>query len=156
MQQHFGVRGGLSDNALMLTLVACLSRSACKVLRAARCPCAYAHPLCLRLNACLKQRVYVPPAACRHFTGSSRFSLERAVPAALLQHAAGYAVLSVLRVGCGWSAAVGTGLVVSRLEGGGWSPPSAIGLGSCGWGMQAGGQLTDLLLVLPNKETVKV
>jgi lipid-binding SYLF domain-containing protein len=92
---------------------------------------------------------------CRHFISSSRLHAERAIPASLLQNAAGYAILSVLKVGMGWSAAVGTGLVVARLEDGSWSPPSAVGLGSFGWGLQAGGEMTDLLLVLNNTETVK-
>lgn len=51
---------------------------------------------------------------------------------------------------------MGTGLVVARREDGSWSPPSAIGLSSFGWGIQAGGELTDLLLVLSSPETVKV
>ena len=93
---------------------------------------------------------------CRHFLSSSRFHVERAIPSALLQQAAGYAILSVVKVGMGWSAAVGTGLVVARREDGSWSPPSAIGLSSFGWGIQAGGELTDLLLVLSSPETVKV
>ena len=87
---------------------------------------------------------------------SSRLHAERTIPAALLQNAAGYAILSVLKVGMGWSAAVGTGLLVARAADGSWSAPSAIGLGSFGWGFQAGGEMTDLLLVLPNTETVKV
>lgn len=82
--------------------------------------------------------------------------MERAIPSALLQQAAGYAILSVLKVGMGWSAAVGTGIVVARREDGSWSPPSAVGLSSFGWGIQAGGELTDLLLVLSNADTVKV
>lgn len=82
--------------------------------------------------------------------------MERAIPSALLQQAAGYAILSVVKVGMGWSAAVGTGLVVARREDGSWSPPSAVGLSSFGWGIQAGGELTDLLLVLSSTETVKV
>lgn len=93
---------------------------------------------------------------CRHFLTSSRFHVERAIPSALLQQAAGYAILSVVKVGMGWSAAVGTGLVVARREDGSWSPPSAVGLSSFGWGIQAGGELTDLLLVLSSTETVKV
>lgn len=88
--------------------------------------------------------------------GSSRLQAERSIPATLLQNAAGYAILSVLKVGMGWSAAIGTGLVVARMADGSWSPPSGIGLGSFGWGLQAGGELTDLLLVLSNTETVKV
>jgi hypothetical protein len=96
------------------------------------------------------------PCLCRHFVNRSRLPVERAIPAHLLQNAAGYAILSVLKVGMGWSAAVGTGLVVARMEDGSWSPPSAIGLSSFGWGFQAGGELADLLLVLSDVETVQV
>lgn len=55
------------------------------------------------------------------------------------------------QVGLGWSAAIGSGLVVARQEGGGWSPPSALSMYALGWGFQAGGALCDLLLVLHTK-----
>ena len=56
------------------------------------------------------------------------------------------------QAGCGWSVAAGTGLVVARKgEQGGWSPPSALGLYSLGWGLQMGGSLCDLLIVLRNQ-----
>ena len=54
-------------------------------------------------------------------------------------------------MGLGWSAAIGSGLVVARQEGGGWSPPSALSMYALGWGFQAGGALCDLLLVLHTK-----
>lgn len=91
----------------------------------------------------------------RHFVTCSNLAAERSIPTFLLRRAAGFAILSVLRVGCGWSAAVGTGLLVARLGDGSWSPPSAVGLAACGWGIQAGGELTDLLLVLDDVETVQ-
>jgi lipid-binding SYLF domain-containing protein len=50
--------------------------------------------------------------------------------------------------GFGWSAGAGTGLVVARRAGGCWSPPCAVALYSLGWGIQAGGALCDLLIVL--------
>ena len=55
------------------------------------------------------------------------------------------------QVGLGWSAAIGSGLVVARQEGGGWSPPSAVSMYALGWGFQCGGALCDLLLVLHTK-----
>ena len=55
------------------------------------------------------------------------------------------------QVGLGWSAAIGSGLVVARQEGGGWSPPSALSMYALGWGFQCGGALCDLLLVLHTK-----
>lgn len=56
-----------------------------------------------------------------------------------------------LQGGCGWTVGAGTGLVVARRAGGSWTPPSALGFYSCGWGFQAGGVLSDLLIVLRNQ-----
>lgn len=50
---------------------------------------------------------------------------------------------------------MGSGLVVVRGEHGDWSPPSALALASVGWGLQAGGALHDLLIVLRNKAAVQ-
>jgi lipid-binding SYLF domain-containing protein len=45
---------------------------------------------------------------------------------------------------------LGTGLVVARARDG-WSPPSALGLCGFGWGLQAGGALCDVLIVLRSR-----
>jgi lipid-binding SYLF domain-containing protein len=42
----------------------------------------------------------------------------------------------------------GSGLVIARLGDGTWSAPSAIAVSGVGWGFQAGGELTDVMLVL--------
>jgi lipid-binding SYLF domain-containing protein len=90
------------------------------------------------------------------FTHAARAEPERALPAAVLQGARGLAVLSTLKVGAGWSAAFGTGLVVARRPGGGgWSAPCAISCYSLGWGLQLGTELADLLLVLPSDEALQ-
>ena len=52
--------------------------------------------------------------------------------------------------GVGWSLMLGTGVVLARASDG-WSPPSALGLCGFGWGLQAGGALCDVLIVLRNK-----
>ena len=59
-----------------------------------------------------------------------------------------------MQVGFGWSAALGSGLVVVRSEQGDWSPPSALDMLSVGWGLQAGGALHDLLIVLRNRQAI--
>ena len=46
---------------------------------------------------------------------------------------------------------MGSGLVVVRGDWGDWSPPSALAMASVGWGLQAGGALHDLLIVLRNR-----
>ncbi len=60
-------------------------------------------------------------------------------------------LILIVQVGLGWSAAMGSGLVVVRGDRGDWSPPSALAMASVGWGLQAGGALHDLLIVLRNR-----
>lgn len=50
---------------------------------------------------------------------------------------------------------MGSGLVVVRGDRGDWSPPSALAMASVGWGLQAGGALHDLLIVLRDRAAVQ-
>lgn len=72
---------------------------------------------------------------------------ETSIPDSVLSNAKGLAILSVIKGGFIFSGRIGSGLVIAR-TGDGWSAPSAIGLGGAGWGLQIGGQITDLVLVL--------
>lgn len=81
---------------------------------------------------------------------------DRRIPTAILQKAKGLAILSVARAGFMWVGKIGTGLVVSRLEDGSWSAPSAIGTLGLGWGLQIGGQLIEVVLVLGSDDAVQV
>ena len=56
----------------------------------------------------------------------------------------------LLQVGLGWSGVIGTGLVVGQKDGA-WTSPSAISLAGLGWGFQAGGTVSDILVVLRNR-----
>jgi lipid-binding SYLF domain-containing protein len=49
-----------------------------------------------------------------------RPELERQLPTSLLHGVRGLALLSVMRVGAGWSCTAGTGLVVARQRNGTW------------------------------------
>lgn len=90
------------------------------------------------------------------FVNVGRLSPEASIPPAILQGAKGLAVLSVLRVGAGWSGTYGTGLVLSRTaDGAGWSAPCSIACYGLGWGLQLGTELTDLLLVLRTDEALQ-
>ncbi|KAL7089196.1 hypothetical protein ACP275_13G174200 [Erythranthe tilingii] len=82
-------------------------------------------------------------------------SPEKRIPEAILKDAKGLAILTVVRVGMMVTYNVGTGLVVARREDGLWSPPSAISSFGVGWGAQAGGELTDFIIVLRTNEAVK-
>src|ERR1700674_342616 len=58
---------------------------------------------------------------------------EKGVPARVLRHARGLAILTVVKVGFGLSGKGGQGVVVAR-TGRGWSGPSFVGTGGAGWG----------------------
>ena len=86
---------------------------------------------------------------------ASRADPERRLPATVLAGAKGLALLSVLKVGAGWSATLGTGLVISRQRNGSWSAPCAAACYGLGWGLQLGGGLTDLILVIRTEEALR-
>jgi lipid-binding SYLF domain-containing protein len=56
----------------------------------------------------------------------------------LLESCAGIAFLTTIKGGLFYSARMGTGIVISRLEDGTWSAPSAIAAVGVGWGLQFG------------------
>lgn len=87
------------------------------------------------------------PSPCRHNQPAAVGSLppERTIPPAILRGAAGLAVLSVARVGAGWSLSVGSGLVVARTSEGGWSAPSALLSLASSVGWQLGLEVQDLV-----------
>ena len=58
-------------------------------------------------------------------------------------------------MGFGFSGRYGTGLVISRLADNTWSAPSAITISGVGWGLQIGGELTDVMLVLSTDSAVE-
>jgi lipid-binding SYLF domain-containing protein len=58
--------------------------------------------------------------------------------------------LVLQQVGMGWSGVVGTGLVIGQKDGA-WTSPSAISLAGVGWGLQLGGSVSDILIVLRNR-----
>ena len=70
------------------------------------------------------------------------------VPADLIASAWGLAFLTTMQAGFFFSARVGSGLVVARTRDGGWSAPSAVCTAGAGWGLQIGGEVTDMLVVL--------
>lgn len=61
----------------------------------------------------------------------------------------------MLKLGAGWSAALGSGVVVARRPCGGWSAPSALLAASTGLGWQLGAELADVLVVLRSPAAVR-
>ncbi|KAJ6402233.1 hypothetical protein OIU84_014347 [Salix udensis] len=80
---------------------------------------------------------------------------EKSIPDAILRRAKGLAIITIVKVGVMVTYNIGTGLVIARREDGSWSPPSAISTLGLGWGAQAGGELTDFIIVLRTTEAVK-
>jgi len=58
---------------------------------------------------------------------------DQSIPLDLLQHAQGLCFLTVVKAGLMISGKIGTGLVIAKMEGGGWSAPSALGTVGVGW-----------------------
>jgi SH3 domain-containing YSC84-like protein 1 len=79
---------------------------------------------------------------------------EKAIPRDVLRHARGLAIMSVVKAGFIFSAKGGQGVVVARTPRG-WSGPSFIATGGGGWGLQAGAQVTDFVIVLNNDAAVQ-
>ena len=79
---------------------------------------------------------------------------EKAIPRDVLRQAKGLAIMSVVKAGFIFSAKGGQGVVVARTRRG-WSGPSFIATGGGGWGLQAGAQVTDFVIVLNTDAAVQ-
>ncbi|XP_050224507.1 uncharacterized protein LOC126674161 isoform X2 [Mercurialis annua] len=80
---------------------------------------------------------------------------EKSIPDFILRQAKGLAIITIAKVGMMVTYNIGTGLVIARREDGSWSPPSAVSSFGMGWGAQAGGELTDFIIVLRTNDAVK-
>lgn len=86
--------------------------------------------------------------------GEFRHMPEKGIPARILRHARGLAIISVVKAGFIFSGKAGEGVVVAR-TGRGWSGPSFIGTGGAGWGPQIGAEVTDFVIVLNTERAVR-
>ncbi|XP_057868270.1 uncharacterized protein LOC131075443 isoform X1 [Cryptomeria japonica] len=103
----------------------------------------------------MENEIYKATNTLRDFVKIGYIRPERSIPDAVLRGAKGLALLTVVKVGIMVTYKVGTGLVIARKEDGSWSPPSAISSIGVGWGAQAGGEVTDFVIVLRTEEAVK-
>ncbi|KAK6124167.1 hypothetical protein DH2020_042076 [Rehmannia glutinosa] len=103
----------------------------------------------------MEYEIYKATNTIRGYAKVGSLRAEKRIPEAILKDAKGLAILTVARVGMMVTYNVGTGLVVARREDGSWSPPSAISSFGVGWGAQAGGELTDFIIVLRTNDAVK-
>lgn len=103
----------------------------------------------------MEYEIYKATNTIRGYERIGLLSSEKKIPEAILQNARGLAILTVVKVGVMVTYNIGTGLVIARREDGSWSPPSAISSFGVGWGAQAGGELTDFIIVLRTTDAVK-
>ncbi|KAJ0395017.1 hypothetical protein ATCC90586_002783 [Pythium insidiosum] len=86
---------------------------------------------------------------------SPKLLKDQAIPRELLIEAYGLVFITVYKVGFLFSGKIGTGFVISRTTGG-WSAPSFISSGGLGFGMMAGGEVVNYMIVLNSRSSVKV
>lgn len=90
-----------------------------------------------------------------NFTAENQLEGADTLPRELLWEAEGIAILTFVKAGFFFTGRFGTGLVVGRLPGGGWSAPSAVASSGVGWGFQIGGEVTDVVVVLNTRSAVE-
>lgn len=72
------------------------------------------------------------------------------IPPEVIRNCRGLAIFTVFRMGLHWSGAGGSGIVISKLPNGQWSPPSGILIHTLGWGFVAGADIYDCVAVINN------
>ncbi|KAJ7527189.1 hypothetical protein O6H91_16G041600 [Diphasiastrum complanatum] len=107
------------------------------------------------LGVSMEQEIYKATNSLRSYLQVGKLKSERSIPDAVLRGAKGLAIITVLKAGMMFTYKVGTGLVVARRSDGTWSAPSAITSFGIGWGAQAGGELTDFIIMLRTTKAVK-
>lgn len=86
---------------------------------------------------------------------SPKLLKDQSIPEELLVEAYGLVFLTVYKVGFLFSGKIGNGFVISRTAAG-WSAPSFISSGGLGFGMMAGGEIVNYMIILSSRSAVKV
>jgi lipid-binding SYLF domain-containing protein len=77
------------------------------------------------------------------------------IPAPVLKHAQGIAIIpGALKAGFIFGGELGSGVLVRRLQGGSWSPPAMISLVGGTFGLQIGGEVRNIVLILNSRRSV--
>ncbi|DBA01886.1 TPA: hypothetical protein N0F65_006034 [Lagenidium giganteum] len=86
---------------------------------------------------------------------SPKLLKDQSIPLELLFEANGLVFLTVYKVGFLFSGKVGNGFVIARTTAG-WSAPSFLSSGGVGFGMMAGGEMVNYMIILNSRSAVKV
>lgn len=76
------------------------------------------------------------------------------IPPRILKYAKGMVFLTLVKGAFVWSGSIATGIIVKRLSATKWSPPVSIGMASIGFGLQAGAQKVDVIIVIGDDEEI--
>lgn len=106
------------------------------------------------LGLSMEQEIYKATNTIRSYAQIGTLSPEQGIPDAVLRGAVGVAIITVAKVGLMFTYKLGTGVVLARNCNGTWSGPSAVATAGVGWGVQAGTEVADLLIVLRTQEAV--
>ena len=108
------------------------------------------NPISLQLQTDIRKATYT----LYNFTSDNMIQGQDKIPKDLILKAKGIVFLTIVKAGFLFSARMGTGLVIARLEDDSWSAPSAVAISGVGWGFQIGGELTDVVLILNTQYAV--
>lgn len=90
------------------------------------------------------------------FRDGNAASSDRSIPVAFLEKAHGLAIMTIVKAGFMIVGKIGTGLVVSKLDDGSWSAPSAIGTIGLGGGFEIGAEFVEVIIILGSQGAVEV
>ncbi|KAH9821328.1 hypothetical protein DFH28DRAFT_588083 [Melampsora americana] len=111
---------------------------------------------CARILYTFTQRQSTQPLTIEHDSYSFRKTQKviKTIPISVIQTAEGLAIFTVFRTAPGWTAASGSGIVISRDSPTTWGPPSGILIHTVGVNFLAGIDVYDVVLVLRTREAV--
>lgn len=108
----------------------------------------------VKATAKLKKKMDDATQVVRTFL-SPKLLKDQSIPYELLAEAYGLVFVTMYKAGFMFTGKIGTGFVVSRTTGG-WSAPSFVKSGGFGFGMMAGGEVVNYMIILNSKSAVKV
>ncbi|KAG6612930.1 SH3 domain-containing protein [Phytophthora cinnamomi] len=112
------------------------------------------HTMGVKATAKLKKEMDNAARVVESFL-SPKLLKDQSIPHELLAEAYGLVFVTMYKVGFLFSGKIGTGFIISRTTGG-WSAPSFLTSGGFGFGMMAGGEVVNYMIILNSRSAVKV
>ncbi|CAI5747095.1 unnamed protein product [Peronospora destructor] len=112
------------------------------------------HMMSVKATAKLKKEMNKAVKVIETFL-SPKLLKDQSIPHQLLAEAYGLVFITMYKAGLLFSGKIGTGFVISRTTGG-WSAPSFLTSGGFGFGMIAGGEVVNYMIILSSRSAVKV